>query len=202
MSKYLIVDTETGGLDPQKHSLLEIAVVVWEDGKILDTFQRYVKEPIFCVTEEAMKINKINLTDVLTLGNIPSEITYRIRSFIYRNFGLEMKPKIVAHNAPFDIAFIKRLYLPEFQSSSNPNTFEKTFHYRSICTMSIAEFLMLSGKLPLEDIGLSKLLNYFKIDIVPERRHTALGDALATAELFTKLVALNTEEIHATTTSE
>ncbi len=33
--KLLFIDTETGGLDPDKHSLLSIAMVVWEDMEII-----------------------------------------------------------------------------------------------------------------------------------------------------------------------
>ena len=35
--RLLFIDTETGGLDPQKHSLLSLALVVWEKREILDS---------------------------------------------------------------------------------------------------------------------------------------------------------------------
>ena len=37
MTKLLVVDTETGGLHPDRCSLLTLGAVVWEDGRLIAT---------------------------------------------------------------------------------------------------------------------------------------------------------------------
>ena len=62
--KLLITDTETGGLDPTKQDVLTLAFAVWEDNKILDRIEFKVSKEEYRTTEEAMKVNKINLEEL------------------------------------------------------------------------------------------------------------------------------------------
>ena len=47
-----------------------------------------------------------------------------------------------------------------------------------------------AGKLPLAKLSSDALFAHFGIEVAPEARHTALGDALATFELYGKLTEL------------
>jgi DNA polymerase III epsilon subunit-like protein len=63
--KYLVIDTETGGLDPEKNSILSIAGVLWEPGKTIEpVFDMYVKEHFIDVEPAALKVNKIDMNKV------------------------------------------------------------------------------------------------------------------------------------------
>ena len=65
MSRLLFIDTETGGVDPNKHSLLSIGLVVWDsyDGLIYEK-EYYVKQREYVITQTARQINKISLEDL------------------------------------------------------------------------------------------------------------------------------------------
>src|SRR5471030_1182057 len=69
---YLFVDLETGGLYPNKHSILQIAAVMTDlDFKIQGYFMSYLKpHPELEVSKEALAINQINWED---LQNAPGE---------------------------------------------------------------------------------------------------------------------------------
>jgi DNA polymerase III alpha subunit (gram-positive type) len=42
---YIVLDVETGGLDPQTHSILEISGILWKPGKVIQpVFDCYIKE--------------------------------------------------------------------------------------------------------------------------------------------------------------
>ena len=57
--KLLFIDTETGGIDCGKHSLLSIGLVVWDnDQGIIDSTEILIKNKEYVVTKEAQRINK------------------------------------------------------------------------------------------------------------------------------------------------
>jgi DNA polymerase III epsilon subunit-like protein len=47
-----------------------------------------------------------------------------------------------------------------------------------------------AGQLPLDNLSSSALFAHFGIELPEEKRHTALGDSMATFELYWKLVEL------------
>ena len=57
--RFVFIDTETGGTDPHKHSLLSVGVVVWDkmDG-IIAQKEFFVKNARYYVTKEAQKMAK------------------------------------------------------------------------------------------------------------------------------------------------
>lgn len=44
-NKLFVLDTETGGLDANNHSLMEVAGVIIQGDKIIDTYSSIVKSP-------------------------------------------------------------------------------------------------------------------------------------------------------------
>lgn len=80
----------------------------------------------------------------------------------------------------FDIAFFKQLYLKYHCP------YDKIFHHKTIDTVSVLKFLVLQEKMPKYMESFDKLVAYYHNSV--EGRHTALDDAKATAQLFTKLL--------------
>lgn len=187
MSKLLVIDTETGGLDPQTHSILSLAGVVWDNGRLTDSVEVLIAEPNIVVTPEAMRVNRINLDQHRRHALAPQEALNRFMVFLEQHFGPRpFKPKIdlVGHNTHFDIAFVNRLF--RFTNLQ----FEDMFSHRVLDTASIARFFILANKISISSAASSEAFRYFGIEVPEEKRHTALGDAIATAELFTKLLDL------------
>ena len=107
----LVIDTETGGLDCNKHSLLSIAGVLWDPGsRVEPIFDFYVKELFVTAHKKALQVNKIDMNKVWA-GLQPYEAIVKIRSALDEHFGTNRKQiQLVGHNVAFDLGFIQRLY--------------------------------------------------------------------------------------------
>lgn len=178
----LFIDTETGGLNPDKHSLLSLAMVVWEDMEIIDSQEILINDGKLSVTEEALSINKIDIGKHRKSAIISSQAIKKIILFIRRHFPYQRKITIAGHNVHFDVNFLRLFF------SRNNENFSKYFSHRIIDTSSILYYLYLAGHLKHRAISSDEAFDLFEIKV--EGRHTAIGDAIATAKLFTKLLYL------------
>lgn len=175
--KILFIDTETGGLNPNKHSLLSVGMAVWEDGEIVDTFIAYIASDEYVVTSEAMGINNIDISLLSVTGWPMPTVALNIKKFIDKNFG---KDRIIigGHNVHFDMDFLKVNELDDFNYS-----------HRYINTASILQYLSITGLERTSNgsdlAALENALDHF--NITEHQSHNALDDAINTAKLFTKL---------------
>lgn len=180
--KILFIDTETGGLNPLKHSLLSVGMVVWEDFKLTQSKEVLILEEGLILDEKAMEINKIDIQEHKKLAKSPNEAISEIKSFISQNFEENGKVTLAGHNINFDVNFL-RIFLDR-----NNDDFSRYFSHRFIDTSSILYFLYLSGKLKEKAISSSQAFELFGITFEQNKRHTALADAIATAKLFNQLL--------------
>ena len=81
---------------------------------------------------------------------------------------------LVAHNAPFDLAFLRR-------EAANGGP---AFDHPVLDTVHLSAIVFGAS----ETHTLDALCDRLRIEIDPTRRHTALGDAMATAEAFVGLL--------------
>jgi DNA polymerase III subunit epsilon len=176
--KLLFIDTETGGLEPGKHSLLSASFGVWENGEITDVLDVHIVETEYVVTQRALEINKIDLR-VPRDGYTTFEANVDIMHFLQKHYG-EEKAVIVGQNIHFDIGFLTALFTKE--------RYEKYFSHRTIDTASLIRFTDLAGITAIGGSGLDNAIKYFGIKIPEEKRHTSLGDIYATAAVFNKLL--------------
>lgn len=186
MAKHLFIDTETGGLNPNQHSLLTIGLSVVDGDRVIDNLEIGIKRKSYCVTAEALKVNKINLTDL----DVPIEKAFpMIVNFIISNFQ-NQKVTLAGHNVNFDISFLKVFWeecLKEHPHLYN-YTFNKIFDYHTIDTMHIANFLKDCNILKVKNVKLETLCN--ELNITNQDAHTALSDAIATALVYDKMVKM------------
>lgn len=180
--RLLFIDTETGGLDPDKHSLLSLGMVVWEDMEIIDSQELLINDGVLTVTGEALAINKIDMEKHKQSAMSSSQAIDRIFSFISNHFPHQRKITLAGHNVHFDANFLRSFF------SSNNKDFSKIFSHRIIDTSSILYYLYLAGHIKHRAISSDEAFDLF--DIKVKGRHTAIGDAIATAKLFTKLLNL------------
>lgn len=184
MSIIYFVDTETGGLDPLQHSIFSVAIVRWEDGKIEKIYESpLIKEEKLCYTKQALEINKIEIEDIIHNGFSPGFVVNEI----IREFRYEKEHILGGHNVAFDVGFIKRLFHICNRDRNYP------FSYRTVDTVSVARFLAHCGIINTDMFNMKNLCDYFGIEV--KGYHTALGDALATAELYNKMLEKVTIEV-------
>jgi DNA polymerase III epsilon subunit-like protein len=180
--RYLVFDTETGGLDASVHSLLSLGCVASEDGQILEALEILVRHEPYTVSAGGMKVNRIDLVKHHAAALEPGEALRVFDEFCARHFG-SAPITLLGHNIAFDQNFLGAFF------KSQGREIEPRFNHRSIDTHALAAGLRDAGRLP-SDLRLSSgaLFSFFGIAPEPELRHTALGDALATHHLYWKLV--------------
>lgn len=173
--KYLYLDTETGGIKAATDALLTIGLVAHcDDRGILEEMEIAVQPEGLVIHPEALAVNHINMEEHLKIAVSRKKAALIIKQFIARNFGTGFPniPFVVGHNIAFDRAFVD----PLFADDKFP-----PYSYRNLDTMGIALFMHDLGILPsAKSLKLDFLIDRYSIEIASEKRHTALGDALAT----------------------
>ena len=185
-----VLDTETGGVDPQKASLMEIAGVVLKDGKVVAKYSSLVKSVNgeYNCNDFARSLHGIKDEQIEKEGKFPIEIIKDLNNIKNKFFDGEPMT-IVAHNAAFDISFIKQMFSQNGQElTSLPNgnelNYDKIFARNVIDTATMALVLRLQNRLPFDRCSLDNILKFYNINIEQDKRHSALSDAEQTAKAF------------------
>ncbi len=176
----LFIDTETGGLDPLQNSLLSIGLIAWKDRSIIATKELFLRHEIFKISPNSLLINNIDLIRHVEKSIPALNVIEEIIIFCDTFFEKDIPIVIGGHNTNFDIGFLKALF-----QEYNVN-YSKYFSHRSIDTASILKFLFYSESLDVDCSSSEVAFEYFGIRV--NGRHTALGDAEATTQLFNKLI--------------
>ena len=169
MKSFAVFDTETTGFKPEQGArILEIAVVkIDQDGSILDTWSTLLN-PGIDVPLGASDIHKIEremLHDAPTFKDIYGDL-----------IGILSDSILVAHNAPFDISFLKNEVSLIGEHWPTPVVAD---------TLTGARFLMPG----LESYKLSNLAKIIGAEFEGDA-HAALADTKVTAQLFMHLMKL------------
>lgn len=180
-----VLDTETGGLDPESDSLMEVAGVVIQNGRVVAKYSSLVKPndgKVVC-NDFARKIHQISDEMVLTKGKSPAQIANDLAQISNKYF--DGKPMIICgHNVHFDVNFVKKM----FKNANVENlSYDKVFSRNVLDTATMALILKTANRLPFERTSLDNILKFYNINAPEKERHTALGDALMTAKAFVLL---------------
>lgn len=182
-SRFVFIDTETGGTIPEKHSLLSIGLVVWDlaNGKIAES-EYFIKSDNYVITKEARKINKFNESIHEKIAEEPDIVISKMLSFMNKYFPEGTFIPLAGHNVNFDINFLKVFF------KNHNRSYNQYFSHRTIDTYSVYKTLVLSGLIA-ENLNSSHdAFSYFGIKV--SKRHNALSDCLATVELYENLINL------------
>lgn len=190
---FLIIDTETTGLNSHKHGLIQLgAVAAGLNFEVHDTLSLNIKPPDgYEVSPEAQEIHGIP-QEVIDGGVSYQEALSTFWKFIKKNF--EPEPICVGQFFPFDYSQLQLLYSADWKLGDKCSRFLKNDF---IDTKVLVNFLNLQAKLggqplPFPVTSLSKpggLKDVLGIDQAKYTAHDALGDCLATLEVLKKLSA-------------
>ena len=163
---FVVLDLETSGASPKTGSAItEIGAVKVRGGEIIGTFQTFVNPgtplPPFIT-------HLTGITDQM-LADAPKIET--ILPLLLEFLGSAKTTVFVAHNAPFDLSFLKAS--AALHGYAWPN-------FRVIDTVKAARFVLTKDDVANYQLG--TLAVYFRTEIAPN--HRALDDALATVDVL------------------
>ena len=172
--RFVVLDTETTGLDPRTDRIITIGAVEVQNGEILleDSFEALLK-----VTHNTSAVTVHGVTRDESLRGM--EEPWALERFLdYLKDGV-----IVGHHIGHDVATFDEAYECHwgFRLSN-----------RNLDTMDLTRHLERDGALvgypPIRQFTLDSLCEMF--GVVPHDRHTASGDAFITAQVFLRLLRL------------
>jgi|WetSurMetagenome_2_1015567.scaffolds.fasta_scaffold300247_1 DNA polymerase III alpha subunit (gram-positive type) len=181
--KKLVLDIETYGLNIGTDSILTLYMGVLDSNfKIEDELDLKLipDSGVFVGSDEALKVNKINLEEHRKTAIPYSEARLSIEKFLDKNSAYKRSLTPSGHNiAGFDIPFI-------VQSLDLKEVWDTHCHYRLADTSPILNFLQDLDLLPRELGSLESLVKYFKVPKL--QAHTAKGDSLMWVEVYKSLI--------------
>lgn len=170
--RFVVLDCELTGLDPQRAKIVSVGAVALESNEIVlaDSLDELVR---FDFNTSAVTVHGVTRQQ--------SEGGRRVEDVLEDLLLYLGAAPIVGHHIGFDLTALNGVY-QHFFGMTLPN--------RSMDTMRLAIALERAGALePQEkpDFSLDALLWRFGIE--PHDRHTAAGDAFLTAQVFQRLLA-------------
>jgi DNA polymerase III epsilon subunit family exonuclease len=163
---FVVLDLETSGASPQSGSAItEIGAVKVCGGQVLGTFKTFVNPgtPLPPFITELTGITDEMLQDAPQIQSV--------LPLLFEFLGSEKTTVFVAHNAPFDLSFLKAS--AALHGYLWPN-------FRVIDTVKAARFVLTKDDVANYQLG--TLAAYFRTEISPN--HRALDDALATVDVL------------------
>ena len=165
--RFAVVDVETtGGRPSHGDRITEIAIVRVHDGQIVDVYETLVN-PECSIPPMITRITRIThdmVRDKPVFATIAHEVAARLEGHIF-----------VAHNASFDWRFVSHEVFRGTGQALDGTT---------LCTVRLARKVL--PQLPRRN--LDSVANHYAVDIPPQVRHRAAGDAIATAKVLLGLL--------------
>ena len=161
---YAIIDIETTGGTARYERITEIAIVLHDGERVVDTFTTLLNP------ERSIPWNITQLTGITDEMVAHAPRFYEVAKQIVQ---MTEGAIFVAHNVSFDYGFVRE----EFARLGYP------FSRKQLCTVRLSRQVFPG----LPSYSLSNLKRHF--GIVSEKSHRALDDTLATVELFERILA-------------
>lgn len=163
--EYAIVDIETSGGTPKESKVIEIAIIIHDGIRVIDSYQTLIN-PEKNIDWYVTKLTGISNKDV---ANSPK--FYEVAKTIYQ---LLENRVFVAHNIGFDYPIVRG----EFKSLG------LDIRLPHMCTIQTARVLIPNA----DSYGLKNLSNHLNIEL--DSHHRAMADTQATAEIFAQLFSI------------
>ena len=156
---YCVLDLETTGFSPVTEKITEVGIMKLEDGKVIDKFSCFVN-PQKSIPARVVEVTNIN-DDMVKDAETIEQVFPKILDFINGSV-------LVAHNAEFDIGFLKH----------NAEVLGYDFDFTYLDTLTLAQEIF-------PDFKTYKLGRIAKnLGIKVEVAHRALDDVDTTVKVF------------------
>ena len=166
---YAIIDIETTGGSPEKDKITEIAIIIHNGNRIVEHFSTLIN-PERSIPQFISKLTGIS-NEMVCQAPTFAQVAKRIVEITANKI-------FIAHNVSFDYNFIRN----EFKQLGYE------FKRKQICTVKLAQELIPG----LKSYSLGNICSEMKIII--NDRHRAEGDAIATTQLFEKLLFIKQQQ--------
>lgn len=162
---FSVIDTETTGLDLGTAKIINLAAVKVQNFKIIDFYNAFIN-PEIPIPSESIKWHHIT-DDMVADKPTAAEVLPDFLNFVGGSV-------IIGHHVNFDVKMINKELRDSYGCElQNPWLDTMLIYTRNISKRD-------------EHIGLDTLFEIYNVTC--NGRHTALGDALATAEVFAKMI--------------
>jgi DNA polymerase-3 subunit epsilon len=162
-ARFAVIDTETTGLDPARDRVVSLAVVPIDGGAVRQERSVHILiDPGVPIPQQSTAIHGIADADVRGAPDLPAALRMAAPDLADRI--------VVGHNLPFDLAFLSRSGFAPAQT---------------LDTRAISRVLWPQRR---SRHSLDALAA--RVGVTPRDRHTALGDAVATAETLAACLPL------------
>lgn len=180
--KALYFDVETTGLDPVKNDVIQLAMLVENDGLVVGELELKIQPHSYeNISQEALDVHGITLEEIKTFIT-PQEAHKEIVKFwgkFVDKFNKKDKFTPIGYNGRFDLDFLNQFFI-----KCDDKYFGSWQNWRLVDPLAIIYFLVFLGKLELPDYKLATLCQHYGIEL---QAHDALSDIRATRELLHKL---------------
>lgn len=181
--KILYFDTETTGLDPTNHEIIQFAALIEIDGEIKEEVNWHCQPKNWEIIEKkSLEINGISL-EMLKTFDLPETTASNIKNLFDKyidKYDKTDKFYPAGHNISFDINFLQafwKKYIDEYGTGSYQN-------WRCLDSRIMANFLLVNNIIKSPDAKLINLCSELGIKI---EAHDALSDIRATRILINKM---------------
>lgn len=194
MDRIAVIDTETGGLDEFRHSLISVSITKISDRwETLGSHTWYIKQPEYIVTSKAMQINKIDLGQAESWTTPDLFMTQLIEflempaSILSGTSNDRNRWRIRGKNPDFD-----KKFLQQFMRGFGSHVFDSLFYHWTECVLqNWYNPLQRLGVVPLPaKRDLTNLCKLMKIEVDESKTHTADYDVELTIALGRKLTLI------------
>lgn len=180
----VVIDTETGGLDPSQHSLLTVALIVTRNLEIIASKEWYLKHDAYHTTERAIEINGIDIEAHDESATPAAEAISDMLDFLDYHRLPEERIVFYGQNTIFDKQFVEAAV----EQIGHMKRYRSIVSHRYIDLMSITAFLNFSGQIKTDSLSLNAVITTLGIE--NGQRHSALCDARITFRALIDLYRL------------
>lgn len=197
MTRFIALDFETSGLDPQRHAPVSIGVALFEDGEVGPEFEMHVGPTRHWKTQRIEREYDLCALEVsgaswpkIKSSPPPAHVVHELRCHI-DNWEANDLP-VVAFNAPFDFAFYSQLLF----MSSDWHPTERGVRVQPVpplCGPWYCAKMLARRELQLTNYSLDDVAAYFGLSRTGDK-HGALEDAILAGRIYDRLTETGAKE--------